>query len=80
MKGLTPAERRANLSGSFALIGSANGSALGSHPAAGASCLIIDDIMTTGATADEIATVLYSGGAANVDFLSFASGADVIKS
>lgn len=100
MKGLTPAERRRNLSGSFALISGANGSALShalaegfalspalaggsaldSTPVTGASCLIVDDIMTTGATADEIATVLYSGGAANVDFLSFASGADVIKS
>lgn len=74
MKGLTPAERRRNLSGSFALIGSAR------DDITGASCLIIDDIMTTGATADEIAGVLYENGAANVDFLSFASGADVIKS
>lgn len=77
LKGLTPAERRMSLHDSFALIA---GSAARPNPVIGASCLIIDDIMTTGATADEIAGVLYNNGATNVDFLSFASGADVIKS
>ena len=71
LKGMTPSERRASLQGSFATSFASLG---------GASCLVIDDIMTTGATADEVAEVLYASGAANVDFLSFASGADVIKS
>ena len=74
MKGLTPAERKLNLNGCFGLIEQA------ADIIDGASCLIIDDIVTTGATVDEIAKLLYDNGARNVDFASFAIGADVVKS
>lgn len=74
MKGLTPEQRRLNLQDSFEVIGYMKAGIIG------ADCLIVDDIMTTGATADAIATVLYQNGANAVDILSFANGADVIKS
>ena len=74
MKGLTPAERRRNIRGSFGIIPGRE------KLVKGANCLVIDDIQTTGATADEVASVLLENGAKNVEFLSFASGADVIKS
>lgn len=74
MRGLTPEQRRLNLQDSFEVIGYMKAKI------PGADCLIVDDIMTTGATADTIATVLYHNDAHSVDFLSFANGADVIKS
>lgn len=74
MKGLTPDERRLNLQGCFGLRRGTE------REIRGASCLVIDDIVTTGATVDAAAAVLKENGARNVDFLSFASGADVIKS
>lgn len=74
MKGLTPNERKRNINGSFAV-----------HPlkldaVRGSKCLVVDDIYTTGATIDEVAITLIQNGAEIVDFISFASGADVIKS
>ena len=73
MKGLSPTERAENIKGSFAVKYGKDDMIKGSR------CLIIDDIYTTGATIDEIAKVLYEAGAESVDFLTFASGADVIK-
>jgi len=89
MKGLTPEQRRANIQGLFEIRGSAeksekSRSAVSVASAAslvnGANCLVIDDIYTTGATVDEISRVLKDAGAERVDFLSFASGADMVKS
>lgn len=74
MKGLSPDERRRNIRGSFAA------KTVNTNLINGARCLILDDIYTTGATIDEVATVLKECGASQVDFLSFASGADVVKS
>lgn len=73
MKGLAPDERKANIRGSFAVRKKALDSI------SGAECLVVDDIYTTGATIDEIASVLKAHGASTVDFLSFANGADVVK-
>ena len=74
MKGLSADERKENIKGCFAVKPEHAESIKDSN------CLVIDDIYTTGATIDEISTTLYNFGAKNVDFLSFASGADVIKS
>lgn len=74
MRGLTPEQRRLNIHGSIQVLEYMKDRVLN------ADCLIVDDIMTTGTTADEIATVLYHNGAHSVDFISFANGADVIKS
>ena len=84
MRSLGPDQRRENIRGAFALKTSAK------REIAGKSILLIDDIYTTGATVDEIASLLKhpgssgetdpGAGAERVDFLSFASGADVVKS
>lgn len=39
----------------------------------------MDDLYTTGATADAMTEVLREAGAKRVDFLSFAAGADMVK-
>jgi ComF family protein len=82
MKGLGPEERRANISGAFAVRSSRLPQTEGS------SILLTDDIFTTGSTVDEIASVLKepwtddSGnthdGASRVDFLAFAAAGDMI--
>lgn len=74
MKSMTPDERKENIRNAFEVRKSC------SDRIRGAKILIIDDIYTTGATVDEVASVLNACGAKEVDFLSFASGADVVKS
>ncbi len=56
--GLSPAERLANVRGAFRL--------RKKHRLAGASVLLVDDILTTGATCNEIARLLRRAGAARV--------------
>ena len=73
MRSLGPEERRANISGAFEIRKRRVGDA------AGKKLALIDDIYTTGATVDEIARLLKSAGAAQVDVLTFAAGADVVK-
>ena len=63
--GMTRAERAANIQGAFRL--SRDGLAL-----RGARVLLIDDVLTTGATANAAARVLLRGGVAGVDLLVFA--------
>ena len=60
--GLSRAERAKNLSAAFELRGDV----------AGARVLVVDDVLTTGATMNEIAKVLKRGKAARVEVLTFA--------
>lgn len=74
MKGLDPSERRQNIKDAFCI-------RTRKRPRLeGARTLLIDDIYTTGATLDEAASILKAAGASEVDFIVFASGADVIYS
>jgi len=57
--GLGAAARRRNLAGAFAL---QPGTAVSRRPV-----VLVDDVLTTGATADACATVLLAAGAARVD-------------
>jgi ComF family protein len=60
------AERRAVLEGAFALVRGAT------ERVAGRRVLLVDDVMTSGATAEACAAVLLAGGAAAVDVLAAA--------
>jgi len=62
--GLTNAKRRANMSGAFQIL---RGKAL-----AGMRVLLVDDVVTTGATASACARVLKRAGAAHVALLALA--------
>lgn len=68
--GLTRRERERNVAGAFAVAGGCTGEI------AGRSILLIDDVMTTGATAEAAARGLKTAGAARVDVLVLALVAD----
>ena len=63
--GVTPGERRRNVRGAFAL-------ADGQVPLAGRHVGVVDDVMTSGHTLDELAGVLKRAGAARVTNFVFA--------
>ncbi len=63
---LSPKERRKNVSGAFRLKGRAD--------VKDKTVLLIDDVMTTGATVNECSRVLKEGGAARVVVLTLARG------
>lgn len=65
LRSMTPAEREAALEGAFKAFG---------KNINGKSVLLIDDIFTTGATADECSRVLRKAGADTVYLLTLASG------
>ncbi len=73
MRSLGPDQRRENIRGAFGI------RPRRAEAVSGKSILIVDDIYTTGATVDEIASVLRKAGARKVDHLSFAAGADMKK-
>jgi len=64
--GLTREERAANVQGAFTVHAEARGRI------AGRRVLLVDDVLTTGATADACARALLRAGAAQVDLLVFA--------
>jgi ComF family protein len=63
---LTPAERRSNVRGAFGAVPSALGRIRGRH------VTLVDDVLTTGATAGEAAQALERAGAAGVSLFTFA--------
>ena len=63
---LSPSARRRNVQGAFTLRPGAAGRIDGRH------VLLLDDVLTTGATVEECARVLRRGGAAAVDVLTLA--------
>jgi ComF family protein len=63
---LLPTERTSNVRGAFAVSRS--------YDLQKAHVLVVDDVMTTGATASEIARTLLRAGAANVAFAAVARG------
>ncbi len=68
MNQLSPEERRANMTGAFSVKPEA------APLIAGRSILLIDDIFTTGSTADACASALIAQGAGQVYLLTFAAG------
>jgi ComF family protein len=68
--GLTRAERASNIQGAFKVPDS------GKAVVAGRRLVLIDDVLTSGATADGCARALNRAGAASVDVLVFARVAD----
>lgn len=71
MRTLGAGERRANVQGAFSIFKGKE------RTVKGKSILLIDDVYTTGSTLDACAAVLKEAGAAQVDVLTFAAGADV---
>lgn len=63
---LSRAERRANVSGAFRV------PAMAAPAVAGRRVLLVDDVLTTGATLDACARMLRRSGASGVDALTFA--------
>ena len=71
MRTLGAGERYANVQGAFSILKGRE------RIIAGRSILLLDDVYTTGSTVDACAAVLKDAGAARVDVLTFAAGADV---
>jgi predicted amidophosphoribosyltransferase len=68
MSGLGRSDRKLNVIDAFSL---ANGAA---ERVAGKHILLVDDVFTTGSTADACTSTLLAAGAACVDIFVFASG------
>jgi ComF family protein len=67
---LQPAARAANVAGAFALLNDAHEDVRGAH------ILLVDDVLTTGATAAECADTLVAAGACCISILTFARALD----
>jgi ComF family protein len=62
---LTPEQRQGNVAGSFAIRSGAQGAVAGAH------VVIVDDVVTTAATLNECAKVLYRAGARIISYVTF---------
>jgi predicted amidophosphoribosyltransferase len=62
---LTPEERLGNVAGSFHLDEPHRERIMGSH------IVLVDDVVTTAATLNECARVLYAGGARIISYMTF---------
>jgi ComF family protein len=71
--GLSRSERAANIQGAFRV------PADGKAAIAGRKLVLVDDVLTSGATAEGCARALLRAGAANVDVLVFARVADPVQ-
>ena len=71
--GLTRAERALNVQGAFAV------SAEGKAAVVGRSLVLIDDVLTSGATVDACARALLRAGARSVDVMVFARVVDTVR-
>jgi ComF family protein len=71
--GLTRAQRADNIQGAFSV------SAAGRAAIAGRRLVLIDDVLTTGATAEGCTRALMRAGAVNVDVLTFARVVDAVR-
>ena len=71
--GLSRSERAANVQGAFRVPADSKAAV------AGRRLILIDDVLTSGATVDGCARALLRAGAANVDVLIFARVADPVR-
>jgi ComF family protein len=71
--GLTRAQRADNVQGAFRVAADARGEV------AGLRLVLVDDVLTTGATLDACARTLLRAGARNVDVLVFARVVDAVR-
>jgi len=71
--GLTPTQRAANVAGAFRVPEE------GKAAVAGRRLVLVDDVLTTGATVEGCARALLRAGASNVDVLIFARVADPVR-
>jgi ComF family protein len=71
--GLSRAERATNVQGAFRVDASAKGEI------AGRRLIVVDDVLTSGATSDACARALLRAGAAQVDVLVFARVVDAVR-
>jgi ComF family protein len=62
---LTPEQRQGNVAGSFAIGNSRTAAVVGAH------IVIVDDVVTTAATLNECAKVLYEAGARIISYVTF---------
>jgi ComF family protein len=72
--GLTRSQRADNVQGAFRVAADARGEV------AGRRLVLVDDVLTTGATIDACARALLRAGARNVDVLVFARVVDAVRS
>jgi ComF family protein len=71
--GLSRSERAANVQGAFRVPPE------GKAAVAGRRLILVDDVLTSGATVDGCARALLRAGAANIDVLVFARVADAVR-